>query len=929
MSIKSTLFLCSMLICMGHAHAQWQWLNPTPSGYSGVKIKFTDKSHGYILNGNGDLLVTANTGASWSIQANFPYTQAMDIKDSTGVLAGYFGTLYVSRDNGATWQKKSTPYTDNFSLVDVVSRDTFFLVNKNNGKIYRTDDAGQTWKSYSCGISLSSAAFVNSKVGYAGGTNTYILKTDDGGATWKESVKVNISPSNTLTLFFLDADNGFAYREHSTMLRTADGGKSWTSTNLLNDVYSMDFIDRNTGYACGWLGFMYKTTNGGATWTAVSPIGGIYFNDLYSICFVDALTCIATGARGRILKTSNGGATWSEYSPTYTAVSDVAVPSVKAAYAPVANTLLKSTDNGQTWKQLAITLGAASTPEKGTFKYTQFFQDDVGFVTAQAPVRIYKTYDGGANWKRINVAQYAYDYANCVFFLNKQVGYMSISHSSSGLIVKTRDGGETWSNAWNPTYFGDFFDKLFFLNEKTGFANRYAKLYNTQDSGRTWQMVLDNDSFNDIHAIWFTSPSTGFIAGDNALLKKTVDSGKTWTKVTVSSNYYDDIYNLKFLDQQIGYFTAENGAIYKTIDGGNTWQLNGNTGASTTTAISYAPDSTVYVAGDYGAILRSSVGWVSIDSFRISMPNNCSTTLQGMVTARGGTADSIQFEYGTTGYTAVVKAVPGSIGGQAAVSAPLTSLQPGTLYTVRMRLMWRGQPYYSNSISFRTPNKPATPSIVAGGDTSFCEGGSVVLASSAGTGNQWFVNGLPGNTSGQTYNATQSGLYQLVTLSGCYSSDTASVRIRVTPLPAKPTIRANGSQLISSAPAGNQWKLDGTDIPGATGSQYTAAANGRYNVQVTQNGCSSPLSDTLNFTLVGATTIAYPNPVRDQLVIRNTGPGTVQFEITDARGLIVHKGTFSSGTYTVNMRKQARGVYFVKVGSAATRQTTVAMILKQ
>src|SRR4029077_7550639 len=38
---------------------------------------------------------------------------------------------------------------------------------------------------------------------------------------------------------------------------------------------------------------------------------------------------------------------------------------------------------------------------------------------------------------------------------------------------------------------------------------------------------------------------------------------------------------------------------------------------------------------------------------------------------------------------------------------------------------------------------PPTPTITPGGPTTFCQGGSVTLTSSSGSGNQWNLNGLP------------------------------------------------------------------------------------------------------------------------------------------------------------------------------------------
>ncbi|MFL6213062.1 MAG: ExeM/NucH family extracellular endonuclease [Blastocatellia bacterium] len=74
---------------------------------------------------------------------------------------------------------------------------------------------------------------------------------------------------------------------------------------------------------------------------------------------------------------------------------------------------------------------------------------------------------------------------------------------------------------------------------------------------------------------------------------------------------------------------------------------------------------------------------------------------------------------------------------------------------------------------------PATPTISAGGPTTFCPGGSVVLTSSSACGNQWYLNGNPiGGATAQTYNATASGSYTVkVTASGCTSAASAAVTV--------------------------------------------------------------------------------------------------------------------------------------------------------
>jgi hypothetical protein len=182
----------------------------------------------------------------------------------------------------------------------------------------------------------------------------------------------------------------------------------------------------------------------------------------------------------------------------------------------------------------------------------------------------------------------------------------------------------------------------------------------------------------------------------------------------------------------------------------------------------------------------------------------------------------------------------------------------------------------SGSASVSINPVPATPTINAGGPTTFCAGGSVTLTSSSATGNQWYLNGNPiGGATLDTYAATASGSYTVdVTTSGCTSAVSAATVVTVNPAPATPTITPGGPTtfcaggsvtLTSSSATGNQWSLNGNPIGGATSNTYVAGASGTYTVTVTASGCTSAAS---------AATIVTVNAIPATPTITPGGPTT-------------------------------------------------------
>jgi gliding motility-associated-like protein len=217
---------------------------------------------------------------------------------------------------------------------------------------------------------------------------------------------------------------------------------------------------------------------------------------------------------------------------------------------------------------------------------------------------------------------------------------------------------------------------------------------------------------------------------------------------------------------------------------------------------------------------------------------------------------------------------------------------------------------------------PGTPTISADGPTTFCDGGSVTLTSSAGTSYLW-SNGA----STPDINVTTAGNYavQVTNASGCQSLLSTATVVTVNALPATPTITDNGSTtfcdggsvtLSSSAGSTYLWSN------GATTASINITSSGSYAVQVTNaGGCQSVLS-TATVVTVNALP-ATPTITPDGATTFCDG---TSINLTSSSGTVY---LWSNGATTQSINITSSGSYAVQVGNASGCQsaTSVATIV--
>jgi uncharacterized delta-60 repeat protein len=173
--------------------------------------------------------------------------------------------------------------------------------------------------------------------------------------------------------------------------------------------------------------------------------------------------------------------------------------------------------------------------------------------------------------------------------------------------------------------------------------------------------------------------------------------------------------------------------------------------------------------------------------------------------------------------------------------------------------------------------------------------------------------------------------YQCVIASlGTCASVTSTAQTLTVTSPTKPTIIVAGAAnpeapiltLSSGGGTSYQWFKNGAAIAGATGSSYTITSEGSYTLQVTLNGCVSPMSDAQVMIITGdignlATSpiSLYPNPGSDYMTLSLGGfekDKPVSISIINLQGQVMEKTTgLGQHEVSIDVRDFAAGVYLV------------------
>jgi photosystem II stability/assembly factor-like uncharacterized protein len=578
------VLILALLFAVRAAAQPWNPIGPDGGDARAISAVPGDPSHLYLGTTNSIIYESKDEGANWRRIARLDSTDDLvidhilvDPVDHSLIYAAAWkldrpeGGLWVSHDAGKTWSQLPGLHGQSIRAFAQAPSDRNILFAGTLQGVFRSDDAGASWKQISPPGSteiheVESLAVDprNPDILYAG---TWHLpwKTKDGGAHWF-NIKAGVIDDSDVFSIIIDPEHpNIVYMSAcSGIYKSENGGAQFhkiqgiPATARRTRVLRQDPVHRDTVYA-GTTEGLYKTTNAGRTFRRMTG-DDVIVNDVYVDPSNPEKVFLATD-RGGVQASSDASVHFAASNHGFSQrkvealIVDAKDPS--RMYAGVVNDktfggAFVSNDGGQGWKQIADGLdgrdvftlaeSADGTVLAGTNdglfaleKETWEPRNTIANTVAKAAPQVVR---GKHVMIEKKVKEPTREFDGRVYALDLS-GDVWAAATSGGLFT-SKDEGKTWQGG--PGQGVDYTSVT--VHGLLMAASRSAGIVLSNDAGQTWWPMGIPTAVTRIYRVAFAADGTLWL-GSREGVYFTRDRGKTWMwvhrlpLVDVSDLHYD------------------------------------------------------------------------------------------------------------------------------------------------------------------------------------------------------------------------------------------------------------------------------------------------------------------------------------------------------------------------------------------------------
>ena len=365
--------------------------------------------------------------------------------------------------------------------------------------------------------------------GYAIGDDGTALRTDDGGATWTglaTGTSQDLSRVQAVTPDVLVVLGG----DGCVVRRSDDGGRTFRKLHVLAErecpdpIAAVTFVTPSTGYLFQRNGDVLRTSDGGQTFSRVTAVpgtqvgaggGGAVPADAVFTTPDAGIVFLAGG--NRALRTTDGGVSWvPENDVEPGSVERVRAVSATTFYAFGPETLLRSTDSGETWQRRGAGAGNHITG-------VNCAGETLCLMSTNRGDKLLRSENGGGTAETITASTLP------LFAAGFASPTRAVAVGAGGATVVSDDGGRNYVAVGG-------------------------------DIGGSFQYGLRLGPGSDI----------ALALGARGQLARTSDGGLTWRAINVATSA--DLQDTSFSTRDVGYALDIRGGLFRTANAGQSWQ---------------------------------------------------------------------------------------------------------------------------------------------------------------------------------------------------------------------------------------------------------------------------------------------------------------------------------------------------------------------